>query len=204
MTTMWSATFFAPLVLFAFSMSATPGPNNVMLTASGANFGFRRTIPHMLGINLGFLTLMAVTALGLGIAFVRFPLLQQALRVAGSVYLLYLAWRIATAAPRTEGNGLNGRPFRFWEAAAFQYVNPKAWIIAISGVSTFTLAGEHYALSAATVCLTCTVVNLPSISFWAAFGAAVGRLLRSHRSWRIFNVTMGVLTASCVILIFIQ
>ena len=120
-------TFFLPVVMFAFTMSATPGPNNLMLTASGANFGFRRTVPHMLGVSSGFFSLIAVVAIGLGALFIQYPMLQTALRVAGSVYLCYLAWRIATARPQRDGKNATGRsrPFTFWQAAAFQYANPR-------------------------------------------------------------------------------
>lgn len=193
--------FLLPLALFAFTMSVTPGPNNIMLTASGANYGFRRTLPHMLGVSLGFCSLILVVAMGLGALFSRYPELQTVLRAAGSAYLLYLAWRIARAAPPSERAPGEGRPLRFHEAAAFQYVNPKAWVMAITAVGTFTLAGQGYAASAAAVAVVCTLVNLPSVSLWAGFGVAIARLLRTPAAWRAFNVTMGLLTASCVWLI---
>ena len=195
--------FFLPVMLFAFVMSATPGPNNIMLTASGANYGFRRTLPHMFGISCGFLALIATVAAGLGALFVAYPPLQTALRVVGSAYLLYLAWRIATANP--EGNrGGEGKPITFLEAAGFQFANPKAWIMAISAVSAFTLSGDAYVVSAVAVALTCSLVNLPSIGMWAAFGTAIGRLLRSANAWRRFNHAMGGLTAACVLLIVLD
>lgn len=193
--------FLLPLTLFAFSMSVTPGPNNVMLTASGANYGFRRTLPHMLGVSLGFCSLIVVAAMGLGAVFTHYPGLQASLRVVGSGYLLYLAWRIAHAPPPSERAPGEGRPLRFHEAAAFQYVNPKAWVMAITAVGTFTLAGEGYAASAAAVAVVCTLVNLPSVSLWAGFGVAIARVLRTPAAWRTFNVAMGLLTASCVFLI---
>lgn len=195
--------FFLPVVLFAFAMSATPGPNNVMLTASGANYGFRRTIPHMLGISVGFLTLIAVVAAGLGALFVTYPPVKTALEVVGAFYLLYLAWRIATAAPKTEVDA-GGRPITFLEAAGFQYANPKAWVMAISAVSAFTVSGDAYVISAVAVALTCSLVNLPSISMWAAFGTGIGRLLHTARAWRWFNRVMGGLTAACVVLIVLD
>ncbi len=195
--------FVLPVSLFAFTMSATPGPNNVMLTASGANYGFRRTLPHMFGISIGFFSLISLVALGLGAVFTAYPLLQTALKVVGSVYLVYLGWRIATARPggaRSNGER-SSRPLTFLEAFAFQYANPKAWVMAISAVSTFTVDGERYAVSAAAVAATCSLVNLPSISLWAGFGTAIGRLLHSRRAWRVFNLTMGALTVACVGLI---
>ena len=195
-------TFYLPVALFAFSMSATPGPNNVMLTASGANYGFRRTVPHMLGISSGFLSLIALVAAGLGALFLQYPTLQTALKIAGSAYLLYLGWKIACTAPRrVDADSTDGRPLTYWQAATFQYANPKAWVMAISAVSAFTLTGSDYLLSAIAVSLVCAAVNLPSISLWAGFGVALGRLLRTPRAWRVFNVAMGALTAGCVVLI---
>lgn len=205
MTSLEFQSFFLPVILFAFSMSATPGPNNIMLTASGANFGFRRTVPHMLGISVGFFSLIAVVAMGLGAVFVQYPVLQSALKVVGSVYLCYLGWRIATARPATGDDAdADGRPFTFLQAAAFQYANPKAWVMAISAVTAFTLTGDGYVVSAAAVAVTCSLVNLPSISLWAGFGVALGRLLRSPRAWRVFNLTMGGLTIACVGLILLR
>lgn len=192
-----------PVAAFSFTMSATPGPNNIMLTASGANFGFRRTIPHMLGVSTGFLTLICVVAMGLGAVFTGYPAMQTALKVVGSLYLIYLGVRIARTRPRRiDADDVPvGRPLRFIEAAAFQYANPKAWVMAISAVSTFTLSGDAYAASAALVAVTCSLVNLPSITLWAGFGTAIGRLLSSERSWRLFNLCMGAMTIACVGLI---
>jgi threonine/homoserine/homoserine lactone efflux protein len=202
MTAFGFETFYLPLLMFAFTMSATPGPNNIMLTASGANFGFVRTIPHMLGISSGFFSLIALCALGLGALFTQYPPLQTALKVLGSAYLLYLAWRVATARPKVAGDAhAEARPLTFWQAAAFQYANPKAWVMAIGAVSTFTFTGERYAASAALVAVVSALVNLPSISLWAGCGVAIGRVLRSEAAWRAFNLTMGLLTASCVGLI---
>ncbi len=193
----------APFVTFAFSMSATPGPNNMMLTASGANHGFQRTLPHMLGITAGCMALMSAVAMGLGALFQQWPQLQLALKVSGCIYLLWLAWKIARApAPDAQGSKV-ARPFTFWQAAAFQFANPKAWIMAISGVASFTLSGDQFLLSALVVILLMGLVNLPSIALWAGFGVALGRLLRSAYHWRLFNLTMGGLTASCVAMILL-
>lgn len=194
------AGLLAPVALFSFTMSATPGPNNLMLTASGANFGFRRTIPHMLGISGGFFSLIALVALGLGALFEAWPPLQTALKVIGSAYLLFLAWKVATAPVRLGGDdeSAGARPLTFWQAAAFQYANPKAWVMGVSAVSAFAIPGEGYALSAALVAVICSLVNLPSIGLWAGFGVAIGRFLNGERARRVFNVIMGALTASCV------
>lgn len=196
----WHA-FFLPIALFAFSMSATPGPNNIMLTASGARYGFRRTLPHRLGISSGFFVLLAATAAGLGGLFIAWPPLQMGLKVVGSVYLLWLAWRIASAPPPQLDKTGEARPFSFLEAAAFQFANPKAWLMAITAITAFTRPGDHYLMSAALVAVICALINFPCISLWAGFGNAVARFLNSPRHWQYFNIFMGVLTAACIVLI---
>lgn len=196
----WHA-FFLPVIFFAFSMSATPGPNNIMLTASGARYGFRRTLPHRLGISIGFFALLALVAAGLGGLFMTWPVLQNVLRIVGSLYLLWLAWRIASAPPPTLERSDEARPFGFLEAAAFQFANPKAWLMAVTAITAFTRSGQEYLSSAVLVAIVCALVNFPSISMWAGFGSAIGGYLRTHRHWRVFNGFMGVLTAACVVLI---
>ncbi|NVK41712.1 MAG: LysE family translocator [Oceanospirillaceae bacterium] len=193
-----------PFVFFAFSMSATPGPNNMMLTASGANHGFVRTLPHMLGISVGCMGLMSAVALGLGTLFEQWPVTQQALKLVGSLYLLWLAWKIANAPPpEKQAHGGAARPLTFWQAAAFQFANPKAWVMAISGIASFTLAGDAFVLSAVLVIVLMGLINLPSIALWTGFGVALGRLLKTPRHWRSFNQLMGGLTAACVAMILL-
>lgn len=189
---------------FAFVTSATPGPNNLMLLASGANFGFKRTIPHMLGIGCGMILLLLVTLAGLAELFTRFPIAQQALKVVGVLYLLWLAWKIASA-PVTETMTSKGeqavteaQPMRWWQAAAFQFVNPKAWMMALGAVSSFTLAGEQYWLSGLVLMIIFFCVNVPSVSIWAGFGVIIQQFLSSARRKRQFNLLMGLLTAATV------
>ncbi|MBV1790160.1 LysE family translocator [Marinobacterium sp. D7] len=193
-----------PFMAFAFSMSATPGPNNMMLTASGANHGFRRTLPHMMGITVGCMALMGGVALGLGALFQQWPVLQTSLKVIGSVYLIWLAWKIASApAPGKADVKAVRQPFTFWQAAAFQFANPKAWVMAVSGIASFSLTGDAFISSAAVLILLMGITNLPSIALWAGFGVAIGRLLRTPRHWRWFNIGMGSLTAACVLMILL-
>jgi threonine/homoserine/homoserine lactone efflux protein len=193
-----------PIVAFAFSMSATPGPNNMMLTASGANHGFWRTLPHMLGITVGCMALMAGVALGLGALFQQWPVLQTGLKIVGSLYLIWLAWKIASAPPpdTTDPSSVR-RPLTFWQAAAFQFANPKAWVMAISGIASFTLTGDAFLSSALVVILLIGMTNLPSIALWAGFGVAIGRILRTATHWRAFNLVMGLLTGACVLMILL-
>ncbi len=191
-----------PLIIFAIACCITPGPNNIMLTASGANFGFRRTIPHILGVTSGVVALQVLTAMGLGLIFSRFPQLQLILKVLGSLYLLYLAWKIATI-PSLGTTEKKGRPFTFFQAALFQFLNPKALVMTFSSMTTFTIAGDQYFSSAAQIVIVFGIMCLPSISLWAGFGTAIGRLLSSPRRFRIFNLSLGTITAlSVVVIIF--
>ncbi len=191
------------LITFAFATCITPGPNNIMLTASGANFGFLRTIPHIFGIVCGLIVLMGTVALGLNIVFSCFPKLQIILKGLGAVYLLYLAWRIATSKKDTDDNKPE-KPITFLEAFIFQFLNPKALMMAVTAMSTFTLSdGKNYLFSTLIVLLVFLVISIPSISIWAGFGTAIRYRLKTDRSIKVFNYSLGGLTACSVfILIF--
>ena len=191
-----------PLVTFALSSSITPGPNNIMLAASGVNYGFSRSIPHMLGVSIGFFILFLAVAFGLGNVFERYPQLQMALKYIGSVYLLWLAWKIATASAATE-QSVSSRPMTFFQAASFQFVNVKALMMAISSAVVFTLPGEHYIMSALLVGVVFTLVNLPCVSVWVAFGSGLKRFLRNEQSLKAFNWSLASLTAASVVLFYI-
>ena len=180
------------LALFAFASSITPGPNNLMLMASGANFGVLRSIPHMLGVALGFVFMVILVGLGLAGVFDRFPISHTILKVASVVYLLYLAWKIATAAPKIDGAEASGTPMTFLQAAAFQWVNPKAWSMALTAVTVYTAPGADV-IRVILVAVVFGVINHPSVSVWTAAGLAVRRWLGTPRRMRAFNITMGVL-----------
>ena len=187
------------LAAFAFVTSITPGPNNLMLLASGANFGLRASLPHMLGIGLGHAFMVAVVGLGLGGLFAAWPPLHLALKVASVAYMAWLAWRIAHAAApvrRPEGGDAaetGGRPLTFLEAAAFQWVNPKAWAMALTAVTVY-LPGEAAGIGAVlAVAGVFCAVNLPSVATWAALGVQLRRLLTSPARLRMFNWTMAAL-----------
>lgn len=187
---------------FAFVTSVTPGPNNLMLLASGANFGFRRTLPHMLGISLGMALLLTCVLGGLGELFSRFPLLQLLLRIAGIGYLLWLSWKILQTPPRSlQQDTDDARPFAWWQAVLFQFVNPKAWIMAITAVSSFTLTGEAYWASGMLLVLVFVTINLPAISVWAGFGTMMQQFLSTAARQIHFNRVMAVLTALTIVLI---
>lgn len=183
----------AAFVLFAFVSSITPGPNNMMLLASGVNFGFRRSFPHALGVALGFGLMVAAVGLGLGAVFTALPWAYTVLRYAGAAYLLYLAYRIATLGPVGEGGaGSQRQPMTFLGAAAFQWVNPKAWVMALGAITTYTPA-EGYIANVFVVALLFTLVNLPSVCVWVGCGTALRRLLQERRWVLLFNGLMAAL-----------
>jgi len=132
-----SADTFLALLVYAFVTSVTPGPNNFMLLASGVNFGFTRTLPHMCGIGFGFFTLLLGVGFGLGALLTAFPQLHLALKIAGGVYLLYLAWKIASSRSMGKAGDAKARPMTFVEASLFQWVNPKAWVMAITAMAVY-------------------------------------------------------------------
>ncbi|MGY6708952.1 MAG: LysE family translocator [Rhizobiaceae bacterium] len=186
---------FAALVAFAFVSSVTPGPNNFMLLASGVNFGFRRTVPHMFGIAGGFASLLLAVGFGLGALLAAFPALHLVLKVAGGAYLLYLAWRIAMSRSLDTKEGRDGRPMTFLEAAAFQWVNPKAWMMAVTAMAIYT-SPQAPVLSVLLVALAFTLVNFPSVSIWAGFGTAMRGFLADPVRLKWFNIAMGLLLAA--------
>ena len=179
---------------FAFATTWTPGPNNMMLAASGATFGWRPTVPHALGVALGFPLMVFLIALGLGEVFQRSQILQTGLTWGGFAVMLYLAWRIASAGAAKAQSRV--RPLRFHEAAAFQWVNPKAWVMAI-GVSATYARGDDPILDAAIIAAVFVIAGLTSSQTWAAFGAGIGRMLGSGARLRAFNITMGLLLVAC-------
>lgn len=178
------------LMAFAFVTSVTPGPNNLMLMASGVNFGFRRTLPHMLGVALGFVAMAAVVGLGLAGLFQSEPRAVRALQVLSVAYMLWLAWKIAHAAPPEPGRA-GGVPLTFLQAAAFQWVNPKAWAMALTATSVY--APDRTAAAVLLVAAVFGAVNLPSVAVWAAAGQALARWIATPARLRWFNRGMALL-----------
>ena len=182
---------FLSLVLFAFTTSVTPGPNNMMLLASGVNFGMRRTIPHMIGIELGFASLLAAVGFGLGALFLSLPTLYLVLKICGGLYLLWIAWSIGTS--RSLGSGKSsGEPMSLWSAAAFQWINPKAWVMAISSMAAFADPNQPV-ISVVIVTVTFVTLALPCQGGWAGFGALLRDWLSHPVRLKWFNITMAVL-----------
>lgn len=190
-----------PLAVFAFVSSITPGPNNMMLSASGVTFGFRRTVPHLFGVWIGFSLLLALCASGAGVLIERFPLFGLALRLTGSGYLLYLAWTMRRAFDAVGARG-PGRPLRLHEALAFQFVNPKAWVMGITAATVFGSELEPRWLAVASLCAVFSVINLPCICSWAALGAVIRPWLDSAGRRRLLGACVAVLMIYSVIAIW--
>lgn len=177
-----------PLMTYCLVMSGTPGPNNVMLATSGANFGFRGARPAILGIQFGVFVQNLAVCLGLGSVFVAYPLVQQILRVAGAIYLVYLAWKLSGA---TMGEARHSQPVSFAEAALFQALNPKSWVKAATIASVFMPSDMSTLNAALLVSVVSLLVGTPCSMLWALFGYAIRNLLKDPRKQRIFNLTMG-------------
>lgn len=179
------------LCLFALVSSITPGPNNLMLMTSGVNFGFQRTIPHMLGVAIGFTLMVALVGIGLVQVFDVYPISYDLLKVCSVLYLLFLAYKIANAAAPQSGGKASGKPFTFIQAALFQWVNPKAWTMALTASAVYS--PTHTITASAAVALVFGVVNLPAVSLWALLGTRVRNLLTNKRRLNVFNYTMAFL-----------
>ena len=181
------------LALFAFAAvsSVTPGPNNIMLMTSGVNFGFRRTIPHMLGIELGFGILLLAVGLGLGALIHAVPGLQLAMKVASAGYLLWLAWKIAFSKASGEQAAGVEKPITFFQAAMFQWVNPKAWAMALVAMGAYVSADAPF-LSILVITIAFLIVGIPTATIWTGFGIGLRQFLADPKRLRLFNLAMGL------------
>lgn len=185
---------------FALASCGTPGPNNMLLTNSATRFGYRPTLKLLLGIMFGLQLLMLISALGLGQLFLLWPSLQWALKIVGSSYLLWLAWKIGSAQPQAADEATKSMGWH--QGALFQFLNPKAWLMAVSAISGFTLAGEQYWPSALSVLVIFLFLGLVTGHLWAFFGLNLRRWLHSSKDWRRFNHFMALLTAASVLMIW--
>lgn len=191
----------AALIGFSFVSSVTPGPNNILLWASGAEFGFRRTIRHVIGTALGIGSMALAVAAGLGALITTVPEIGFVMKVAGSVYLLYLAYRIAGA--RALERGAIARPLGLLQAAAFQVINPKAWIFALGAITTFRPADQPIVVGSILVAITMMLVVVPSAALWAAAGGALSRFISGERSSRVVSLGLAALLAATVAYVWI-
>lgn len=191
-----------PLAMFAFVSSITPGPNNIMLTSSGILFGFVRSIPHMLGITFGFGVMLVLCAAGIGGLILAVPAIQIVLKVLGSGYLLYLAWQLRSMAFKQDEQSA-AKPMSFLGAALFQFANPKAWVMAVTGASAFLPLVQPVWFAIALFCLVFCAINLPCVGVWAGTGAALRRYLAQPVWQRLFCVVMVLLTVYSAIAIWL-
>lgn len=206
---LWQTTPALPEQLLAFSLfslagAITPGPNNTISTLSGATFGFRRTMPQMVGVSIGYPLMLAALGLGLGEVFKVAPWLHGAMRYVGAAFLLYLAWKLVRAnAPQSAGSA---RPVGFFEAFFFQWLNPKAWSIALGAIAAFTTPGlstHAFLWEVATFTLISVVVTFPSLVLWCLFGVAISAMLKDERKRRIFNYSLAVILVLSIAVLFI-
>lgn len=181
------------LIGFALATSATPGPNTLMVTASAARFGIARVMPHMLGITLGFPAMVVAVALGLGLPFAQLPGLHRAMQAVGALWLLWLAWKIARAPVGAAPDAPARPPLGFLGAAAFQWVNPKAWMIALAALPAFTVPGQPILPQALVIALVFALVSMPCLLFWAWIGRAAAHVLGEGARLRAFNIGMAAL-----------
>jgi threonine/homoserine/homoserine lactone efflux protein len=193
---------YIAIATFCLVTTITPGPNNIMLMTSGLNYGVRKTLPHLFGILVGFPAMVAAIGLGLGTLFLQYPVVHQTVRTVGVAYLLFLAWKIANASNPDASDKLK-KPLTFFQAVAFQWVNPKAWAITIGALATFTTVGNVTSGVLAIILGYATVGSLCMV-FWLCVGSGLQNLIRDNRYLRYFNITMGVLLSASVVSMALQ
>lgn len=198
---MTTAIFSIPLLLFSITMCVTPGPNNMMVAASSVNFGYKKTIPHMAGIILGMNLLFLLAASGVAALLLAHPLVHTLLKIVGCIYLLYLAFKIATM--NSSKNGIHiERPITFTNALLFQFLNPKGTVIIISAIATFATPGTNYTSTVMGIILTFNIVCFFTLWIWSGLGLTIRKLLEHKKMFRWFNIFLGILTAATVFMIF--
>ena len=181
------------LIGFAFVMSISPGPGNFLLLASGVNYGFLRTLPMVLGISFGFLSMVLAIGLGVGQFLQTYSQIYLGLKLICAAYVLWLAWKISRMSSFSPSDGVEGtRPISFIQAALFQLVNPKAWAVALILTVSYTVPA-NYVMSLLSMILVFAIVNLPTISVWAIFGVGLRRIMSDPVRLRIFNIAMAIL-----------
>ncbi|MEX0444981.1 LysE family translocator [Xenorhabdus sp. SGI246] len=200
-----TASLIFSLSTFMFISAITPGPNNMLLTSSGANFGFHRSLTLLLGIVFGMQTVLLLSAFGIAALLLVYPAIHTGLKVLGSLYLLWLAWKTVTAQyKRLEATQSLGTPIKSHQGWLLQFLNPKAWMMGLGAISSYSLAGDLYIHSILVISVVMLLCNTVTGMVWLILGAMIGRLLKSRTAWFTFNIVMGLLTAACVPLIWIS
>jgi threonine/homoserine/homoserine lactone efflux protein len=205
----WQRAYALPEQIIAFTLftlagAVTPGPNNTISTLSGATFGFRKTLPQMLGVSAGYPLMLAALGLGLGEIFKHVPLLHNAMRYVGAAFLLYLAWKLVRAnTPQSAGSA---RPVGFFEAFFFQWLNPKAWSIALGAIAAFTTPGlpaGAFLREVGIFTIVSAIITFPSLVLWCLFGVAISAMLKDERKRRIFNYTLAAILVLSIAVLFV-
>ncbi len=191
------------LILFSFVGSITPGPNNILIMSSGLIFGIRKSLPHYLGICVGFPTMLLLAGIGVGELFIRFVLLHKIIKIVGAVYMVYLAWQIARSHMKVN-EITRVQPFTFLQAFLFQWVNPKAWVMGMSAIAAYTIPDTSVVYQICVICLIFTIVGIPSVGVWLFFGAFLRNFLKDTTHRKYFNYTMSILLLISVALIFLE
>ena len=199
---MISFTLFSALATFYFTMFFTPGPNNAMLTASGMKFGFIRTLPHLIGISLGHIFQIGLTCFGLANLFLIYPEVQLYMKILCFLYLLYLGWKMIGSFSLIQKE--SGRPLRFYEASLFQFINPKAWSIAVTVASGFFPTEENIFIGVAFVTITAAVINFPTCSLWALFGSALRKFINDEKIKKLVEYLLAALLVLTGLFILIK
>ena len=189
--------FSLAFILFAISMLFTPGPNNVMLMTSGLNFGVNKSLPHLFGVCLGFPSMVVMVGLGLGVIFEQYPIIHDVIKALGVLYLIYLAWQIAHAKPSAV-SGKASSPFTFLQAALFQWVNPKAWVMASTSIAVYTSVTGNMFYQVLSLAVIFVFTGLFCCSSWLFLGHGLKRLLKSDAHRILFNTVMAILLVASV------
>lgn len=185
---------YIAILVFAVSTTITPGPNNIMIMTSGLNFGLKRSVPHLLGICLGFPLMVAGVGIGFGVVFEQFPIAHEVIKVLGVLYLIYLAYLVATSAPSSMESDLDkAKPLTFLQAALFQWINPKAWVMATGAVAAYTTQDAGMMLQVMFIAFAYLMAGLPCVGMWLVCGTGLKRFLKEVKYQRIFNFTMATL-----------
>lgn len=193
---------FVPLLLFCISSSATPGPNNIMMMSSGLTHGVRQSLGHYFGICIGFPLMVLAVGAGLSQLFILFPFLENVVKYAGIIYMLYLAWKIATSTADLN-EVKKSKPLTFFQAVAFQWINPKAWIMAVGAISTFSTLFPSHLLEVLSLAIIFFVIGIPCVGAWLVFGSLLKNILKDLRTQKIFNRTMAALLVASIALLFV-
>ncbi|WP_426417392.1 LysE family translocator [Aestuariirhabdus sp. LZHN29] len=197
-------TVFISMFIFALIGAISPGPVNIIATGAGANFGFLRTVPHVLGATLAYTLIVFMTGIGLNEVLEAYPRLATNLQYPGGVFLLYMSYKIATSKPLTDDNWAENNPPSLLQGVLSQGLNPKAWLVSMSGVSLFVVTNSPATLYLLIFCLISFVVCFIGIGTWAAFGHLIRNVLAKESHHVLFNVLMGLLLSTTVIIMFMN